>query len=282
MVWEERWHPLREEWIMIAAHRQHRPWSGGRVPRTEEAAPDYVPDCYLCPGNVRVSGMRNPDYASTFVFDNDLPCVSLDAPQDLPDAIGIYRNRPARGLARVVCYSPRHNLTLAEMGARIDFENPREEGGEPVADLRVRFSPGMKGIEVPEERAPSMIDEYPILSVVAAFAEGRTVMRGIGRKEKKALVLQASRFAFEAFDLATWHEGVLRTADRLGLMMAGDVALSAQALVGTDEGGAAAAKVATSPAALDLVRYALSEPYAALRHSVDAAAGARAAGKGPR
>ena len=70
-------------------------------------------------------------------------------------------------------------LTLVEMGARIDFENPREEGGEPVADLRVRFSPDMKGIEVPEERAPSMIDEYPILSVVASFAEGRTVMRGV-------------------------------------------------------------------------------------------------------
>jgi len=70
-------------------------------------------------------------------------------------------------------------LALVEMGARIDFENPREEGGEPVADLRVRFSPALKGIEVPEDRAPSMIDEYPILSVVAAFAEGRTVMRGV-------------------------------------------------------------------------------------------------------
>jgi 3-phosphoshikimate 1-carboxyvinyltransferase len=70
-------------------------------------------------------------------------------------------------------------LTLVEMGALIDFENPREEGGEPVADLRVRFSGAMKGIEVPPERAPSMIDEYPILSVVAAFAEGKTVMRGV-------------------------------------------------------------------------------------------------------
>jgi 3-phosphoshikimate 1-carboxyvinyltransferase len=64
------------------------------------------------------------------------------------------------------------------MGADILFENPREEGGEPVADLRVRFGP-MKGIEVPPDRAPSMIDEYPILSVVAAFAEGTTVMRGV-------------------------------------------------------------------------------------------------------
>ena len=70
-------------------------------------------------------------------------------------------------------------LTLVEMGAEIAFQNPREEGGEPVADLRVRFSGAMKGIEVPPERAPSMIDEYPILSVVAAFATGRTVMRGV-------------------------------------------------------------------------------------------------------
>ena len=70
-------------------------------------------------------------------------------------------------------------LTLVEMGARIDFLNPREEGGEPVADLRVRFSDAMQGIEVPPDRAPSMIDEYPILSVVAAFSHGKTVMRGV-------------------------------------------------------------------------------------------------------
>ncbi|QFT94289.1 3-phosphoshikimate 1-carboxyvinyltransferase [Roseovarius sp. THAF9] len=69
--------------------------------------------------------------------------------------------------------------TLREMGADLTYENEREEGGEPVADLRVRFSPDMKGIEVPPERAASMIDEYPVLSVVAACATGRTVMRGV-------------------------------------------------------------------------------------------------------
>ncbi|RHZ97643.1 3-phosphoshikimate 1-carboxyvinyltransferase [Cereibacter sphaeroides] len=69
-------------------------------------------------------------------------------------------------------------VTLLEMGADIAFENEREEGGEPVADLRVRAS-ALKGVEVPPERAPSMIDEYPILSVVAAFAEGSTIMRGV-------------------------------------------------------------------------------------------------------
>ena len=75
--------------------------------------------------------------------------------------------------------------TLIEMGADIALENPREEGGEPVADLRVRHSPGMKGVEVPPERAASMIDEYPILAMVAANAEGPTRMLGIGELRVK-------------------------------------------------------------------------------------------------
>ncbi len=75
--------------------------------------------------------------------------------------------------------------TLQEMGADLTFENEREEGGEPVADLRARFSPEMKGIEVPPERAASMIDEYPILSVVASFAEGRTMMAGVNELRVK-------------------------------------------------------------------------------------------------
>ena len=69
--------------------------------------------------------------------------------------------------------------TLIEMGADLSYENLREEGGEPVADLRAKFSPNLKGIEVPPARAASMIDEYPVLSVVAAFAEGRTEMHGV-------------------------------------------------------------------------------------------------------
>jgi 3-phosphoshikimate 1-carboxyvinyltransferase len=86
-----------------------------------------------------------------------------------------------------ICLNPtRAGLyeTLAEMGADIVHEHPREEGGEPVADLRVRHST-LCGIEVPPERAPSMIDEYPVLACLAAFAEGRTVMRGIGELRVK-------------------------------------------------------------------------------------------------
>src|ERR1044072_8547890 len=107
--WEERWHPLRREWVIIAAHRQNRPWLGETV-AAAPPVPDYVADCFFCPGNLRVSGKRNPAYESIFVFDNDHPCVGTDAPQSLTAATGIYRNRPASGLSRVVCYSPKHNL----------------------------------------------------------------------------------------------------------------------------------------------------------------------------
>ena len=69
--------------------------------------------------------------------------------------------------------------TLQDMGADLTFENPREEGGEPVADLRAKYSPDMQGIEVPPARAASMIDEYPVLSVVASFAHGKTMMAGV-------------------------------------------------------------------------------------------------------
>ena len=115
MTWEERWHPLREEWIIVAAHRQDRPWNGATIQREEGTLPEYVPDCYLCPGNARVSGKVNPKYSQTFVFDNDHPCVSLEAPGQIAPATGIYRNRPAQGIARVVCYSPKHNLALSEL-----------------------------------------------------------------------------------------------------------------------------------------------------------------------
>jgi UDPglucose--hexose-1-phosphate uridylyltransferase len=115
MYWEERWHPLREEWVIVAAHRQNRPWSGETIDHNEDALPAYVPDCYLCPGNVRVSGARNDNYTSTFVFDNDHPSVGFEAPQILQPPAGIYRNQPATGIARVVCYSPNHSLALAEL-----------------------------------------------------------------------------------------------------------------------------------------------------------------------
>lgn len=114
-IWEERWHPLREEWVIVAAHRQNRPWSGEMLESVGKDAPEYVEDCYLCPRNERVGGVHNDDYKSVFVFDNDLPSVGQNAPTELEKPVGIYQNRPANGLARVICYSPNHGLSLAEM-----------------------------------------------------------------------------------------------------------------------------------------------------------------------
>ena len=117
-TWEQRWHPLREEWVIVAAHRNDRPWHGERATASATPPPAYVEDCYLCPGNRRVSGACNPQYRSVFVFDNDHPCVGPDAPQPLVAPLGIYRNSPATGIARVVCYTPLHNVTLAEVDPR--------------------------------------------------------------------------------------------------------------------------------------------------------------------
>ena len=115
MTWEERWHPLRREWVVVSSHRNDRPWRGEHVAGSRETLPAFAPDCYLCPGNARVSGARNERYAGVFVFDNDHPCVGDAAPRDLAAPPGIYQSRPATGCSRVVCYTPRHDLTLAEL-----------------------------------------------------------------------------------------------------------------------------------------------------------------------
>jgi len=113
-----RFNPLRREWVLVSPHRTSRPWQG-QTEKPAAAAPAYDPTCYLCPGNERAGGVKNPHYASTFVFTNDFPAF-------LPDAIPEPREtahsellvaRPERGICRVVCFSPRHDLTLARMEA---------------------------------------------------------------------------------------------------------------------------------------------------------------------
>ena len=115
--WEQRWQPLRREWVVIAAHRQNRPWSGQNDRIQERDRREHDPTCYLCPGVVRASGAINPPYTDTLVFDNDFPCVGPAAPpRPARRGAGPYRTGRADGLARVVCYSPRHDLSLAELG----------------------------------------------------------------------------------------------------------------------------------------------------------------------
>ncbi|MEM8625644.1 MAG: 3-phosphoshikimate 1-carboxyvinyltransferase [Pseudomonadota bacterium] len=101
--------------------------------------------------------------------------------------------------------------TLAEMGADLTHENPRDASGEPVADLRARHSGGLKGIEVPPERAPSMIDEYPVLACLAAFATGDTVMRGIGElrvKESDRIAAVVAGLRANGVDVTEHEDGM--------------------------------------------------------------------------
>ena len=119
MAWEERWHPLREEWVIVAAHRQDRPWSGKTVQHEEDLLPDYVPDCYLCPGNQRVSGKVNGNYTQTFVFDNDYPALTANpSRQRVEEHSTLLRAESERGICRVACFTPRHDLTLATMSVQ--------------------------------------------------------------------------------------------------------------------------------------------------------------------
>lgn len=113
--WEKRWHPLRREWVTYAAHRNSRPWTTSKVKIERPEAPAYDPTCYLCPTNQRVSGNFNPDYKGVYIFENDHPVVGFHAPEVAPSE-GFYKKESAKGIAKVICYDPRHHVTLSEVG----------------------------------------------------------------------------------------------------------------------------------------------------------------------
>ncbi len=112
-----RFNPLSREWLLVSPHRTQRPWQGQTEGVETEPIPQYDPRCYMCPGNVRASGVSNPRYAATFVFDNDFPALlpgTASAEQNLENLIVA---RTESGICRVLCFSPRHDLTLATMSA---------------------------------------------------------------------------------------------------------------------------------------------------------------------
>ncbi|MGD0742497.1 MAG: UDP-glucose--hexose-1-phosphate uridylyltransferase [Acidimicrobiales bacterium] len=110
-----RLNPLTGEWVLVSPHRARRPWLG-QVERVPAAASlPYDPTCYLCPGNERTSGERNPAYTHTFAFDNDFPALLEEAPGADIDRDALLVARGESGVCRVICYSPRHDLALARM-----------------------------------------------------------------------------------------------------------------------------------------------------------------------
>lgn len=112
-----RFNPLTGEWVLVSPQRTRRPWSGQEELPDLAAAPRFAPDCYLCPGNTRAGGKVNPDYSSTYVFTNDFgalqPQRQLSTTKVHSDEL--LRAAPETGSCRVICYSPRHDLTMARM-----------------------------------------------------------------------------------------------------------------------------------------------------------------------
>lgn len=110
-----RWNPLRADWVLVSPHRMKRPWSGQVEKVTEEERPEFDPTNPLCPGVTRPSGLTNPQYESTFVFDNDFPALLENVPEPEDTGDPLFRSAGARGTCRVMCFSPKSNITLPLM-----------------------------------------------------------------------------------------------------------------------------------------------------------------------
>ena len=146
-----RYNPLLDEWVLVSPHRTQRPWQGGQENAIAHERPRYDPDCYLCPGNLRANGDRNPRYDTTFVFVNDFAAVLPVTPDAAPSSSSLFRSVAVRGEARVVCFSPRHDLTLAEMSLP-EIRQVVDLWAQQTEELGERF----KWVQVFENRGAMM------------------------------------------------------------------------------------------------------------------------------
>lgn len=146
-----RRNPLTGEWLLVSPHRTLRPWQGAVERTAPEQLPPYDPSCYLCPGNRRAGDAANPAYEATFVFPNDFSALLPDTPLDGASGAGLLHAEPVRGECRVICFSPRHDLTLPEM-AQPDIRRVVDVWAEQVEDLGARY----RWVQVFENKGAAM------------------------------------------------------------------------------------------------------------------------------
>lgn len=149
-----RRNPLTGEWVLVSPHRTKRPWQGRQEPTAALGQPRFDPKCYLCPGNERAGGARNPDYAGTYVFDNDfMALLPQESGVEPFDQAGLLTAEPETGLCRVICYSPRHDLSLCRMDADA-VASVIATWGREYRELGVR--PGINHVQIFENRGQIM------------------------------------------------------------------------------------------------------------------------------
>ncbi len=148
-----RYNPLRGQWVLVSPQRTQRPWQG-EVGSPDTSAPlHYDPHCYLCPGNERAGGHRNPPYTHVFAFDNDFAALLPDSPAPQPTSSPLLRAEQERGICRVLCFHPDHSLTLARMDVP-DIERVVEAWTGEYRDLAAR--PHVAHVQIFENRGAMM------------------------------------------------------------------------------------------------------------------------------
>jgi UDPglucose--hexose-1-phosphate uridylyltransferase len=147
-----RFNPLSGEWVLVSPQRLQRPWQGSESAVARAMRSAYDPHCYLCPGNERAGGARNPQYESTFAFDNDYPALWIDtAPDEFSD--GVLQAKSESGRCRVVCFSPRHDLDIAQMEP-VQIAKVVDAWAKEYAALAA--SPGIRAVTIFENRGAMM------------------------------------------------------------------------------------------------------------------------------
>lgn len=145
-----RHNPLNNSWVLVSPHRTKRPWQGQEeTPGTPQ--PDYDPDCYLCPGNQRAQGQSNPQYTDVFVFDNDFPGLLDTEANTVFAQHELLRGESVRGVCRVICYHPQHNLTLSQMSLE-QIDRVIQAWVQQHAELSQRFA----WVQIFENRGATM------------------------------------------------------------------------------------------------------------------------------
>lgn len=146
-----RYNPLTGEWLLVSPHRTKRPWKGRVEKPPPEIRPRYDPTCYLCPGNERAGGERNPNYESTYVFTNDFSALLPDTPGAPAASHPLLRAESVQGTCRVICFSPRHDLTLPEMTVE-EIRAVVDVWATQVVELDQRY----RWVQVFENKGPIM------------------------------------------------------------------------------------------------------------------------------